>query len=218
MIRRGLDVTIHVLWFVLPFVQGILLTMTNTLLAPIFIVWAMTCAAVGAALLRHVPAVSLALFGSVLGAIGGFLVGNADGPAEVPAYTAVGASVGLFAIGGLGVLATRARPPSEPLRRAAWVMLIAGPLVAGVLAMLLLVACPLYVTGRQTGFCNYQEVDQLGGWVSGVIVAFLFDTWFVVGLPAVGPAGPAVGGRHGRKVAARGWSWRVTPVTLRERT
>jgi hypothetical protein len=40
----------------------------------------------------------------------------------------------------------------------------------------------LYVTGRRTGFCNYQEVDQLGGWVSGVIVAFLFDTWFVVGL------------------------------------
>jgi hypothetical protein len=35
-----------------------------------------------------------------------------------------------------------ARPPSEPLRRAAWVMLIAGPLVAGVLTMLLQLACP----------------------------------------------------------------------------
>jgi hypothetical protein len=159
-----------------------LLTVVNTLLVPIFIVWAVTCAAVGAALLRRAPAVSLALFGSVLGAIGGFLVGNADGPAEVPAYTAMGASLGLFAIGGLEVLATMARPPSEPLARAASVMLIAGPLVAGVLAMLLQVACPLYVTGMRTGFCNYQEVDQLGGWVSGVIVAFLFDTWFVVGL------------------------------------
>jgi hypothetical protein len=158
------------------------LTVANTLLVPIFIVWAVTCAAVGAALLRRAPAVSLALFGSVLGAIGGFLVGNADGPAEVPAYTAMGASLGLFAIGGLEVLATMARPPSEPLARAASVMLIAGPLVAGVLAMLLQVACPLYVTGMRTGFCNYQEVDQLGGWVSGVIVAFLFDTWFVVGL------------------------------------
>jgi hypothetical protein len=175
-------VTIHVLWFFSPFVRGILLTVANTLLVPIFIVWAVTCAAVGAALLRRAPAVSLALFGSVLGAIGGFLVGNADGPAEVPAYTAMGASLGLFAIGGLGVLATMARPPSEPLRRAAWVMLIAGPLVAGVLAMLLQVACPLYVTGMRTGFCNHQEVDQLGGWVSGVIVGFLFDTWFVVGL------------------------------------
>ena len=93
----------------------------STLLVPIFIVWAVTCAAVGAALLRRAPAVSLALFGSVLGAIGGFLVGNADGPAEVPAYTAVGASVGLFVNGGFGMLATSARPPSEPLRRAAWV-------------------------------------------------------------------------------------------------
>ena len=153
-----------------------------TLLVQIFIIWAVTCAAVGAAFLRRAPAVSLAVFGSVLGAIGGFLVGNADGPAEVPAYTAVGASVGLFANGGLGMLATTARPPSEPLRRAAWVMLIAGLLVAGVLTMLLQVACPLYVTGRRTGFCNYQEVDVLGGWVSGVIVAFLLDTWFVAGL------------------------------------
>jgi hypothetical protein len=61
-------------------------------------------------------------------------------------------------------------------------MLLAGPLVAGVLARLIQVACPLYVTGRRTGFCNYQEADLLGGWVSGVIVAFLFDTWFVAGL------------------------------------
>jgi hypothetical protein len=98
-----------------------------TLLVPIFIVWAVTCAAVGAAFLRRAPAVSLAVFGSVHGASGGFLVGNADGPAEVPATTAVGASVGLLANGGLGMLATTARPPSEPLRRAASVMLIQDP-------------------------------------------------------------------------------------------
>jgi hypothetical protein len=153
-----------------------------TLLVQIFIVWAVTCAAVGAAYLGRAPAVSLAAFGSVLGAIGGFLVGNADGAAEVPAYTAVGASIGLFANGVLGMLATTGRPPSEPLRRAAWAMLLAGPLVAGVLARLIQVACPLSVTGRRTGFCNYQEADLLGGWVSGVIVAFLFDTWFVAGL------------------------------------
>ena len=36
----------------------------STLLVPIFIVWAVTCAAVGAALLRRAPAVSLALFGT----------------------------------------------------------------------------------------------------------------------------------------------------------
>ena len=158
------------------------MTVGTTLLAPTFIVWAVTCAAGGAAFLRRATAVSLALFGSVLGAIAGFLVGNADGPADVPAYTAVGASVGLFANGGLGMLATTARPPSAPLRRAAWVMLIAGPLAAGVLTILLQVTCPLYVTGRRTGFCNYQQVDVLGGWLSGVIVAFLVDTWFVASL------------------------------------
>ena len=74
--------TIHVLWFFSRFVRGMLLTVANTLLVSIFIVWAVTCAAVGAALPRRAPAVSLGLFGSVLGAIGGFLVGNADGPAK----------------------------------------------------------------------------------------------------------------------------------------
>src|SRR5262245_57363026 len=106
-----------------------------TLLAQIFLVWAVTCAAVGMAFLRHAPAVSLAMFGSVLGAMAGFIVGNADGPAEAPAYTAVGASIGLIANGLLGALATTARPPSQPLRRAAWTILLAGPVVAFVLTM-----------------------------------------------------------------------------------
>jgi hypothetical protein len=155
------------------------------LLVAIFVAWAMTCAAVGTAFLRRAPAVSLAVFGSVIGAVGGFLVGNADGPAEVPAYTAVGASVGLFANGGLGMLATTARPPSRLLRQAAWVALFAGPLAAGVLTTLLQAACPLYVSGRQAGFCNYQGVDLLGGWLSGVIVAFVVDAWFVAALFAI---------------------------------
>jgi hypothetical protein len=156
--------------------------MADRALVPIFIGWAVTCAGVGVVLLRHAPALALALFGSVLGAIGGFLVGNVDGPAEVPAYTAVGASVGLFTNGVLGLLGTTARPPSQPLRRAGWVVLVAAPLLAGVMAILLQVACPLYVTGRRTGFCNYQEQDLMGGWVSGVVLAFLVDVWFVAGL------------------------------------
>ena len=152
------------------------------LLAPIFVAWAMACAAIGAIFVRRAPAVSLAVFGSVLGAIAGYLVENADGPAEVPAYTAVGASIGLVCNGILGMLSTTARPPSAPLRRAGWVTLTSTPVVAFVLAMFLQHACPLYVSGRRTGFCNYQLIDQLGGWVSGVIVAFLFDGWFVAGL------------------------------------
>jgi hypothetical protein len=152
------------------------------LLVPIFIVWAVTCLAVGAVFLRRAPVVSVALFGSVLGAVAGFLVGNLDGPAEVPAYTAVGATVGLVAGGVLGLLTTSARPPSRVLRRAALLVLIASPFAASALRVLIEVACPLYVTGKRSGFCNYQGVDLLGGWVSGVIVAFLFDASFVVGL------------------------------------
>lgn len=153
-----------------------------SLLVQIFVAWALVCVGVGAAFRRRAPAVSLAVFGSVLGAIAGFLVGNADGPAEVPAYTAVGASAGLFASGLLGLLVTSAPPPSRSLRRAATLVFIAATPAAGVLAVLVRFACPLYVTGRRAGFCNYQQVDLLGGWVSGVIVAFVFDAAFVAAL------------------------------------
>jgi hypothetical protein len=61
-------------------------------------------------------------------------------------------------------------------------ILIAAPLAALGMTLLVQVACPLYVTGRRSGFCNYQDHDLLGGWVSGVIVAFLFDALFVAGL------------------------------------
>jgi hypothetical protein len=153
-----------------------------SLLVAIFSVWAVASVATGAVLLRRAPAMSLALFGSLLGAIAGFLVGNADGSAEVPAYTAVGASVGLVSNGVMGMLTTSARPPSRPLRRAALVVLIAAPLAAGALTLLVLLACPLYVSGKGSGFCNYQGIDLMGGWVSGVIVAFLFDAAFIAGL------------------------------------
>jgi len=153
-----------------------------SLLVAIFSVWAVTSVAVGAVFLRRAPAVSLALFGSLLGAIAGFLIGNADGPAEVPAYTAVGASVGLFSNGVMGMLTTSPRPPSDLLRRAALLALISAPFTAGALTLLVRFACPLYVSGKGSGFCNYQGIDLLGGWVSGVIVAFLFDALFVAGL------------------------------------
>lgn len=153
-----------------------------SLLVPIFGVWAVTSVAVGAVFLRRAPALSLALFGSLIGAVAGFLVGNADGPAEVPAYTVVGASVGLVSNGVMGMLTTSARPPSRLLRRAALLVLIAIPFTAAALTVLVLLACPLYVSGKGSGFCNYQGIDLMGGWVSGVIVAFLFDGVFVAGL------------------------------------
>jgi hypothetical protein len=61
-------------------------------------------------------------------------------------------------------------------------VLLAAPFAAGALTMLLQVACPLYVTGKSSGYCNYQGQDVLGGWVSGVIVAFVADAAFVAGL------------------------------------
>ena len=141
--------------------------------------WAFACGCVAGAFLRRAPAVSIALFGSVLGAVAGFFVGNADGPAEVPAYTAVGASVGLFIGGAVGLLTTRAKPPSKLLARAAVVALVVAPFAGAALTALLQVACPLYVTGKRAGMCTYQGVDLLGGWVSGVIVAFIADALFV---------------------------------------
>jgi hypothetical protein len=62
------------------------------------------------------------------------------------------------------------------------VVLIAAPLTAGALTLLVGLACPLYVSGKGSGFCNYQGIDLMGGWLSGVIVAFLFDAVFVAGL------------------------------------
>ena len=166
-----------------PLVQGMLCPMPRpSLLVPIFMVWAAACVALGAVFLRRAPAVSLALFGSLLGALAGFWVGSAGGPAEVPAYTAVGASIGLFATGLMGLLTTSARPPAGWLRRAALLVLIAAPFAAGTLTLLLQLACPLYVSGKGSGFCNYQDQDLLGGWVSGVIVAFLFGAVFVASL------------------------------------
>lgn len=61
-------------------------------------------------------------------------------------------------------------------------MVIAGPLIAGALTAVVRFACPLYVSGKKAGFCDYQQVDVLGGWSSGVMVALAFDAWFVAAL------------------------------------
>jgi hypothetical protein len=156
--------------------------MSQPLLVAIFTVWTVTSLIAGVGFVRRAPATSLALFGSVCGAVVGFILGNADGPAGVPRYAAVGASVGVVSCGLLGLVTISARPPSPPLRRAAVLMLIAAPFTAAALTLLLQLACPLYVSGTDAGFCSYQDVDVLGGWVSGVVVAFLFDAMFVAGL------------------------------------
>jgi hypothetical protein len=156
--------------------------MLHSMLTLLFLIWAAASVAAGALFVRRAPAVTLGLVGSIVGGVAGFLVGNADGPAEVPAYTAVGASVGLVAIGLIGLAVAPGRSPRGYLRHAAVVVLVATPFAAGALTLLLQIACPLYINGKDSGYCNYQGRDLLGGWVSGVIVAFVLDAAFVTGL------------------------------------
>src|SRR5689334_21729079 len=118
----------------------------QSVLVATFAAWTIACLSVAYVFLRRAPAVSVALFCAVLGAIAGFFVGNGDGPAEVPAYAAVGASVGLFMGGAVGLGTTTAKPPSKLLARAAWSVVLVAPFVAAVLTALLQIACPLYVT------------------------------------------------------------------------
>jgi hypothetical protein len=85
----------------------------ESLLVATFATWALACLTAGVVLRRRAPAVALGLLGTVLGAVAGFFLGNADGPAEVPAYTAVGASAGVFVAVFSG---SSRRPRSHPPR------------------------------------------------------------------------------------------------------
>ena len=145
------------------------------LLMPIFVAWVIACLTLGAVVWRRAPAVSIALVGGVLGAVVGFLIGDADGPAEVPAYTASGSSLGLVAGAVVGQIFTSVRVARRSTRVIGIAVLCTAPLAAAALWAALRFACPLYVTGREAGFCTYQGEDLLGGWLSGVIAAFLFD-------------------------------------------
>ena len=46
-------------------------------------------------------------------------------------------------------------------------------MAAASLAVVLIQACPLYVTDH-AGFC-FQEIDVLGGWISQVVAFFVLD-------------------------------------------
>jgi hypothetical protein len=107
--------------------------------------------------------------------------------------------------GAIGLMATSARPPSGPLRRTGVLLVVAAPFAAGALTFLLRAPCPVYVSGDDAGFCNYEQVDVLGGWLSGVIVAtyLMRSSW-----PVVGDLGEA-GGRGSHRTTGfdvRDWS------------
>jgi hypothetical protein len=123
-------------------------------------------------LLLRAPAVSLALLGGVAGGLCGFYFSSRHDPKGVPADVAVWATCGLVALGLIGLLVTP-RGPARLLRRVAAAVVLIAPLATASLAVVLVEACPLYVTDH-AGFC-FHEIDVLGGWISQVVVLFILD-------------------------------------------
>jgi hypothetical protein len=128
----------------------------------------------GAVLLSsRAPAVSLALVGGVAaGLCRFFYFGTRHDPKGVPADIAIWSTCGLVALGLIGLLRTP-RGPTPLLRRAAVAVVAITPMAAASLAVVLLTACPLYVTDH-AGYC-FHEIDVLGGWISQVVVLFILD-------------------------------------------
>jgi hypothetical protein len=153
--------------------------MHQPMLAVIFALWMIAGVVVGLSCRGRAPALSVALFGSVIAAVVGFFVADANGPAGVPADVVMWASGGLVLGGLLGVLATRARPPVRPFLQAALIVFVAAPSAAIFSNLLLQAACPLYVSGRGSGFCNFEGIDVIGGWIAGVTALVVLDALFI---------------------------------------
>jgi hypothetical protein len=146
------------------------------LLATIFITWCVIAVLGGVLAIKRAPAVALALFGWVIGGLAGFVIGRLASEHGVPQAVALGSSIGLAALGLLGLVVTRATPPARTLKlAAAWVALVA-PFALAATVFALLFACPLYVQG---GYCDY-DIDLLGGWMSGVAVLLVGDAIVLV--------------------------------------
>jgi hypothetical protein len=123
-------------------------------------------------LVSRAPAVSIALLGGVAGGLSGFYFSSRHDPKGVPADVAMWATCGLVALGLIGLLATP-RGPARLLRRLAAAVVLMAPFATASLAVVLVEACPLYVTDH-AGFC-FHEIDVLGGWISQVVVLFILD-------------------------------------------
>lgn len=165
-----------------------------SILTAIFVSWAAGCLLLGAVLVRRAPAITAALIGSVVGALGVFVLKNAESRSGVPFECAMGATAGLMLGGLLGsLLAPRPSPPRR-LRWVALVVIVTAPFLGAALTLLLQRACPLYMNGRASGYCNYGHLDLLGGWVTGVVTVFILDAIIVAVLLLVA----AIEVEHGR--------------------
>jgi uncharacterized membrane protein YeaQ/YmgE (transglycosylase-associated protein family) len=176
------------------------------MLTAIFVSWAAGCLLLGAVFVRRAPAITVGLIGSVVGALGVFVL-NAGSPSGVPLKCAMGATGGLMLGGLLGLLFAPRPAPARPLRWAALAVIVAAPFLGAALTLFLQRACPLYTYGPASGYCDYGDTDLLGGWVSGVVAVFILDAVIVAGLLLMS----AVEVEHGRPVAPSG-SLRHPPV------
>jgi hypothetical protein len=137
------------------------------------VVLSVLCVALASAFAARAPAASIALVGLLIGGVGGFAAAAADGPKFVPEAVALWASVGVGLGGLFGLVATRGTAPSRAIRRAALWTLGTAPFAGAALTFALQAACPLYVTGKKSSYCNYGGTDVLGAWVSEVVFLFM---------------------------------------------
>lgn len=153
----------------------LLALMRTEILFILVVVLAVGCVVLASIFASHSPAASVALLALIAGGVAGFVVEAADGPKGVPATVATVASAGLGIGGLIGLFATRGHPPARSARRAAIWTLAAAPFAGAALTFALQAACPLYVSGKKSSYCNYEGVDVLGAWVSGVVFLFLLS-------------------------------------------
>jgi hypothetical protein len=150
------------------------------LLLLIAVVLAAACLVGALLLVRHAPAVGVALAVAAVAGVVAFFVSAAHDRHGVPQDVGVWASLGLWAGGAIGLVGTRGRPPSRPLRHAAVTSLVLAPFGAALLLLAVQQACPLYVM-RGAGYCYY-DVDLMGAWAGGVTMLFLMDMAAIVAL------------------------------------
>jgi hypothetical protein len=151
-----------------------LLSGANTpLLLAFGLVLGIGCLVLARVFASYAPAASVALVGLIAGGVAGFVVEAVDGPAGVPAAVAVWASAGLGIGGLIGLFVARGRGSARSARRAALWTVAVAPFAAAALTFALQAACPLYVSGKESSYCNYRQVDVLGAWVAGVVFLFL---------------------------------------------
>jgi hypothetical protein len=162
--------------------------------------WAMAGLWIAGAIVfvRRAPAVTVALLGSLAASALAFAYDRPDGPRGVPSAVARWSWVALLAAGLIGLVLTRPRASREALRRIAIGVVASAPIVAVAVGLLLVEACPLYVT-RGSGLC-FHTGDLMGGWITGVAVLVGIDLLTVGALVAVAASQVRAEGDAGRPV------------------